>query len=155
VSMPLSITPWRRRLVFSVSFLTSITLLLTDIQILQGTTLMSQVTIYHNPRCSKSRQTLELLQKNNIEPEIVEYLKTPPNAAELQDILAKLNLSAEQLMRKKETVYKELGLAGINDEDELITAMINNPKLIERPIVISGDKAAIGRPPEAVLDILS
>ncbi len=115
---------------------------------------MSQVTIYHNPRCSKSRQTLELLQKNNIEPEIVEYLKTPPNAAELQDILAKLNLSAEQLMRKKETVYKELGLAGINDEDELITAMINNPKLIERPIVISGDKAAIGRPPEAVLDIL-
>lgn len=116
---------------------------------------MSQVTIYHNPRCSKSRQTLELLQKNNIEPEIVEYLKTPPNAAELQDILAKLNLSAEQLMRKKETVYKELGLASINDEDELITAMINNPKLIERPIVISGDKAAIGRPPEAVLDILS
>jgi arsenate reductase len=116
---------------------------------------MSQVTIYHNPRCSKSRQTLELLQKNNIEPEIVEYLKTPPNAAELQNILAKLNLSAEQLMRKKENVYKELGLAGINDEDELITAMINNPKLIERPIVISGDKAAIGRPPEAVLDILS
>lgn len=115
---------------------------------------MSQVTIYHNPRCSKSRQTLELLKQNDIEPEIVEYLKTPPNAAELKDILEKLGLSADQLMRKKEDVYKELGLAGINNEDELVTAMVNNPKLIERPIVIQGNKAAIGRPPEAVLDIL-
>lgn len=115
---------------------------------------MSQVTIYHNPRCSKSRQTLELLKKNDVEPEVVEYLKTPPNAAELKDILEKLGFSADQLMRKKEDVYKELGLAGINNEDELITAMVNNPKLIERPIVICGDKAAIGRPPEAVLDIL-
>lgn len=115
---------------------------------------MSQVTIYHNPRCSKSRQTLELLKQNDIEPEVVEYLKTPPNAAELKDILEKLGLSADQLMRKKEDIYKELGLAGINNEDELITAMVNNPKLIERPIVIQGNKAAIGRPPEAVLDIL-
>lgn len=115
---------------------------------------MSQVTIYHNPRCSKSRQTLELLKQNDIEPEIVEYLKTPPNAAELKDILKKLGLSAAELMRKKEDVYKELGLAGINNEDELITAMVNNPKLIERPIVVQGNKAAIGRPPEAVLDIL-
>jgi len=115
---------------------------------------MSQVTIYHNPRCSKSRQTLELLKQNNVEPEIVEYLKTPPNAAELKDILEKLSISADQLMRKKESIYKELGLAGINNDDELITAMVNNPKLIERPIVIQGDKAAIGRPPEAVLDIL-
>jgi arsenate reductase len=114
---------------------------------------MSQVTIYHNPRCSKSRQTLELLKQNDVEPEVVEYLKTPPNAAELKDILEKLGLSADQLMRKKEA-YKELGLAGINNEDELITAMVNNPKLIERPIVIRGNKAAIGRPPEAVLDIL-
>lgn len=115
---------------------------------------MSQVTIYHNPRCSKSRQALELLKQNDIEPEVVEYLKTPPNAAELKDILEKLGLSADQLMRKKEDIYKELGLAGINNEDELITAMVNNPKLIERPIVIQGNKAAIGRPPEAVLDIL-
>ncbi|MDV6327109.1 arsenate reductase (glutaredoxin) [Idiomarina sp. PL1-037] len=115
---------------------------------------MSQVTIYHNPRCSKSRQTLELLKQNDIEPDVVEYLKTPPNAAELKEILEKLGLSADQLMRKKEDVYKELGLAGINNEDELITAMVNNPKLIERPIVIQGNKAAIGRPPEAVLDIL-
>lgn len=115
---------------------------------------MSQVTIYHNPRCSKSRQTLELLKENGVEPNAVEYLKTPPNAAELKGILEKLNMSAEQLMRKKETIYKELGLAGVNDEDELITAMVNNPKLIERPIVVCGDKAALGRPPEAVLDIL-
>ncbi|KPD24863.1 MULTISPECIES: arsenate reductase (glutaredoxin) [Idiomarina] len=115
---------------------------------------MSEVTIYHNPRCSKSRQTLELLKEKSIEPEVVEYLKTPPNAAELKDILSKLGLSADELMRKKEAIYKELGLAGVSDENELITAMVNNPKLIERPIVIKGDKAAIGRPPESVLDIL-
>jgi arsenate reductase len=121
---------------------------------LQGTTKMSEVTIYHNPRCSKSRQTLELLKEKSIEPEVVEYLKTPPNAAELKDILSKLGLSADELMRKKEAIYKELGLAGVSDENELITAMVNNPKLIERPIVIKGDKAAIGRPPESVLDIL-
>lgn len=115
---------------------------------------MSEVTIYHNPRCSKSRQTLELLKEKSIEPEVVEYLKTPPNAAELKDILSKLGLSADELMRKKEAIYKELGLAGVSDENELITAMVNNPKLIERPIVIKGNKAAIGRPPESVLDIL-
>ena len=115
---------------------------------------MSEVTIYHNPRCSKSRQTLELLKEKSIEPEVVEYLKTPPNAAELKDILGKLGLSPDGLMRKKEAIYKELGLAGVSDENELITAMVNNPKLIERPIVIKGDKAAIGRPPESVLDIL-
>ncbi|MCH2456126.1 MAG: arsenate reductase (glutaredoxin), partial [Idiomarina sp.] len=112
---------------------------------------MSEVTIYHNPRCSKSRQTLELLKEKSIEPEVVEYLKTPPNAAELKDILSKLGLSADELMRKKEAIYKELGLAGVSDENELITAMVNNPKLIERPIVIKGDKATIGRPPESVL----
>jgi len=115
---------------------------------------MSEVTIYHNPRCSKSRQALELLKEKSIEPEVVEYLKTPPNAAELKDILSKLGLSPDELMRKKEAIYKELGLAGVSDENELITAMVNNPKLIERPIVIKGDKAAIGRPPESVLDIL-
>ncbi|ATZ74195.1 arsenate reductase (glutaredoxin) [Idiomarina sp. X4] len=115
---------------------------------------MSEVTIYHNPRCSKSRQTLELLKEKSIEPEVVEYLKTPPNAAELKNILNKLGLSADELIRKKEAIYKELGLAGVSDENELITAMVNNPKLIERPIVIKGDKAAIGRPPESVLDIL-
>lgn len=115
---------------------------------------MTQVTIYHNPRCSKSRQTLTLLQENGVEPTVVEYLKTPPNAAELQSLLSKLGMSADELLRKKETLYKELGLAGVNDDEALIAAMINNPKLIERPIVVKGDKAAIGRPPESVLGIL-
>ena len=115
---------------------------------------MSTVTIFHNPRCSKSRETLALLQDKGIEPEVVEYLKTPPNAAELERILTLLDKTPRQLMRTKEAVYKELGLADENDNAKLITAMVNNPKLIERPIVIKGDQAALGRPPEAVLDIL-
>lgn len=115
---------------------------------------MSTVTIFHNPRCSKSRQTLELLKSKGVEPEVVEYLKTPPNAAELERILALLDKSPRELMRTKEAIYKELGLADVQDADKLITAMVNNPKLIERPIVLKGDKAAVGRPPEAALDIL-
>lgn len=115
---------------------------------------MSTVTIFHNPRCSKSRQTLELLKSKGVEPEIVEYLKTPPNAAELERILNLLDKSPRELMRTKEAIYKELGLADENDNAKLVTAMVNNPKLIERPIVITDNKAAIGRPPEAVLDIL-
>lgn len=115
---------------------------------------MSTVTIFHNPRCSKSRQTLELLKSKGVEPEIVEYLKTPPNAAELERILSLLDKSPRELMRTKEAIYKELGLADENDNAKLVTAMVNNPKLIERPIVITDNKAAIGRPPEAVLDIL-
>lgn len=115
---------------------------------------MSTVTIFHNPRCSKSRQTLEIIKDKGIEPEIVEYLKTPPNAAEIERILTLLNKSPRKLMRTKESVYKELGLADENDNNKLVTAMVNNPKLIERPIVIAKDKAVIGRPPEAVLDII-
>ena len=98
------------------------------------------VTIYHNPRCSKSRQTLDLLRKKGVEPKIVEYLQTPPKASDLDDILRKLKLEPRDLMRKKEA--------------KLIKAMVDNPILIERPIVVSGRKAAIGRPPESVLDIL-
>jgi arsenate reductase len=113
------------------------------------------VTIYHNPRCSKSRQTLQLLDEHDVEPRVVEYLKTPPSAAELKDILKRLGLQPRQLMRKKETRYKELGLDDPNlSEDELIQAMADNPQLIERPIVLAGSKAALGRPPENVLDIL-
>lgn len=112
-------------------------------------------TIYHNPRCSKSRQTLELLHERDIETDIIEYLKTPPNKAELEQLLDMLGLEPRQLMRTKEAEYKELGL---DDEslsrEALIEAMIANPKLIERPIVIHDGKAAIGRPPEKVLDIL-
>jgi len=112
------------------------------------------VTIYHNPRCSKSRQTLTLLQDKGIEPEIVEYLKTPPSAEEITAILKKLGIEARALMRTKEAAYKELGLAKVEDEKALIAAMAENPVLIERPVVIKGSKAALGRPPEQVLEIL-
>lgn len=112
------------------------------------------VTIYHNPRCSKSRQTLALLQDKGIEPEIVEYLKAPPSADEIAAILKKLGIEARALMRTKEAVYKELGLAAVTDEKALIAAMAENPVLIERPVVIKGSKAALGRPPEQVLEIL-
>lgn len=113
------------------------------------------VKIYHNPRCSKSRQTLALLEERNIRPDIVEYLKTPPSEADIKRMLKLLGLeSARDLMRKGEAAYKELGLKDVMDENELIQAMVTHPKLIERPIVIKNGKAAIGRPPESVLDIL-
>ncbi|MGM0524581.1 MAG: arsenate reductase (glutaredoxin) [Pseudomonadota bacterium] len=115
---------------------------------------MSTLSIFHNPRCSKSRQTLALLEEKGYQPEIVEYLKTPPNASDIERILTMLDKQPKDLMRHKETIYKDLGLADEQDREKLITAMVNNPKLIERPIVINGDKAAIGRPPESVLDIL-
>ena len=113
------------------------------------------VTIYHNPRCSKSRQTLELLRDKNIDPSIVEYLKNPPNEGELQDIISMLGITARDLLRKKETEYKELGLDNpeLSDAD-IIRAMITSPKLMERPIVVKNGNAAIGRPPEDVLKIL-
>ena len=113
------------------------------------------VEIYHNPRCSKSRQTLQLLQENGIEPDITEYLKTPPGRAELIDILQMLGMEPRELMRRKEQEYKEAGLDNPDlTRDQLIQAMIDHPRLIERPIVISNGKAALGRPPERVLDIL-
>jgi arsenate reductase len=116
---------------------------------------MPQATIYHNPRCSKSRQTLDLLKSNQVDAEIVEYLKTPPTAAELKDILSMLGFKPRDLMRKKEAEYKALGLSDETlTDDELIQAMVEHPRLIERPIVITGNKAALGRPPEQVLDIL-
>ncbi|MBL4906724.1 MAG: arsenate reductase (glutaredoxin) [Sneathiella sp.] len=113
------------------------------------------VKILHNPRCSKSRQTLSLLEERGIEPIVVEYLKTPPSKEELQDILAKLALSPRELMRKGEAEYKDNNLADDDLSDEqLIDAMIQCPKLIERPIVISNGKVRIGRPPESVLEIV-
>lgn len=114
------------------------------------------VTIYHNPRCTKSRQTLALLQEEGIEPEIIEYLKTPPDAATLKRILSLLGLAPRELMRRKESAYKEQGLDDDSlSDDELIAAMVDNPVLIERPIVLANGRAAIGRPPENVLEILS
>ncbi|RZM76414.1 arsenate reductase (glutaredoxin) [Pseudoalteromonas rubra] len=113
------------------------------------------VTIYHNPRCSKSRETLALLESRDVQPEIVEYLKTPIDEDTLSDLLQKLGFtSAHQLVRSKETIYKELGLSKDSDEARIRQAMLENPKLIERPIVVKGEQAAIGRPPESVLDIL-
>lgn len=113
------------------------------------------VTIYHNPRCSKSRETLALLESNGVQPSVVEYLKTPVDLATLDTLLAQLGFdSAHQLIRSKETLYKELNLSKDTDEVTLKQTMIANPKLIERPIVVKGDKAAIGRPPESVLAIL-
>jgi arsenate reductase len=117
---------------------------------------MSDLKILHNPRCSKSRQTLQLLQEKGFKPEIIEYLKTPVGSDELTNIISQLGFSsARQLMRKGEDIYKENNLGDPTlSEDSLIEAMLANPKLIERPIVTSNGKSAIGRPPESVLDIL-
>jgi arsenate reductase len=114
------------------------------------------ISIYHNPRCSKSRQTLQLLQEQGIEPEVREYLKDVPTADELKQVLAALNISPRELLRVKEAEYKEAGLDNPElDDTAIIKAMTQHPKLIERPIVINGDRARIGRPPEAVLEILA
>ncbi|RDV16410.1 arsenate reductase (glutaredoxin) [Pontibacter diazotrophicus] len=110
--------------------------------------------IYHNNRCSKSRQTLELIKDSGQEVEIVEYLKTPPNAAGLQDVLQKLNMKPEQLLRKNEAIYKEAYKGKTMTDQEWIQAMVENPVLIERPIVVKEDKAVLGRPPENVQELL-
>jgi arsenate reductase len=111
------------------------------------------VTIYHNPRCNTSRKTLALLEKQGLKPEVVEYLKTPPNAAELKQLLAKLGLSPRQLLRKKEAKDAGLDKPSLSDA-QLIAGMAKHPITIERPIVVKGNRAALGRPPEAVLKIL-
>lgn len=114
------------------------------------------VSIYHNPRCSKSRETLALLKEKGVDPEVVLYLETPPDAVTIKSLLSKLGLtSARELMRQKEDLYKELNLADEQlGEEQLIQAMVENPKLIERPVVLANGKARIGRPPESVLEIL-
>ena len=116
---------------------------------------MSQITIFHNPRCSKSRQTLEILENKGIEPAIRLYLEDTPSAAEIKEVLGKLGITARELLRKGEDAYKENNLKDDSlPEDALIDAMVKFPKLIERPIVINGDKAKLGRPPEQVEEIL-
>lgn len=116
---------------------------------------MSKITIYHNPRCSKSRQTLELLGTHGVEADIIEYLKTPPNVGQLTDILDLLGMEPRELMRTGEPEYKDNALdnPGLS-RDQLIQAMVDHPRLIQRPIVLSRGKAALGRPPENVLEIL-
>ncbi|MDO7597151.1 MAG: arsenate reductase (glutaredoxin) [Pseudomonadota bacterium] len=116
---------------------------------------MSELFIYHNPRCSKSRQTLALLEEQGVKPEVIEYLKTPPSVASLRAIIGQLGISARQLLRKGEAEYKDLNLADESlSEQQLIQAMCEYPKLMERPIVTYNGKAKIGRPPESVLEIL-
>ncbi len=113
------------------------------------------VTIYHNPRCSKSRQTLALIEEKGITPTIIEYLKEGPDAATLKDVLTKLGKSPRDILRKGEQEFKDLRLGDASkSDDELIAAMVAHPILIERPIVLSGGKAALGRPPEQVLEII-
>ncbi|MBT8039043.1 MAG: arsenate reductase (glutaredoxin) [Xanthomonadales bacterium] len=113
------------------------------------------ITILHNPRCSKSRATLALVQEHGVEPDIRLYLENPPSEDEIREILTLLGRSPRELMRKGEAEYKEQGLADPNlDDDTLISAMAATPRLIERPIVLANGKAAIGRPPESVLEIL-
>ena len=116
---------------------------------------MAAMTLYHNPRCSKSRSALQLLEERGLNPAIVRYLETPLSAAQLQDLLGKLGIPARQLLRSGEDEYKNLGLSDPNLTDaQLIEAMAAQPKLIERPILVVGEKAVIGRPPENILEIL-
>lgn len=110
--------------------------------------------IFHNPRCSKSRQALALLRENDVEPEITEYLKTPPDNAALRDVLAKLGLAAHAILRTKEEAYAACGLSPESSEAEILSAIVTYPILLERPIIIKGNRAVIGRPPENVRDLL-
>ncbi|MFI8740071.1 arsenate reductase (glutaredoxin) [Stutzerimonas zhaodongensis] len=116
---------------------------------------MTELILYHNPRCSKSRSALELLEQRGLSPSVIRYLETPPSAAELKQILAKLGISPRQLLRSGEEEYRTLNLADPTLTDgQIIDAMVAHPKLIERPILVAGDVAVIGRPPEKVLEIL-
>jgi arsenate reductase len=112
------------------------------------------VTIYHNPRCSKSRSALALLQEKGVEPTIIEYLRTPPTRAELRTLVAKLGIAPEQLVRKGEDVYQEKFKGRILTDEQWLDALAANPILIERPIVVKGDYAVVGRPPERVLEVV-
>lgn len=115
---------------------------------------MSEYTIYHNPRCSKSRNTLALLQEHGIEPEVVLYLETCPGTDEINGLLGKLGIAAAQLVRRGEGAYKECGLGPDSSDGDIVAAMAGHPKLIERPIVIRGERAVLGRPPENVLELI-
>ena len=115
---------------------------------------MQNVQIWHNPRCSKSRSAAALLEEKGVEAEVVKYLETPPTKEELKILLSQLGMSARELMRIKEDIYKELDLKNEKDEEKLIDIMVLNPKLIERPIVVKDGKAVIGRPIENIVELL-
>lgn len=116
---------------------------------------MSDVTIYHNPRCSKSRTTLALLEENGVTPDIVLYLETPLDAVQIKGLLKKLGITAAELVRRSEEAYKSCGLGRESSDADILAAMAEHPKLIERPIVVRGNKAVLGRPPENVLALLA
>ena len=115
---------------------------------------MSNFTIYHNPRCSKSRNTLALLEENGVSPEVVLYLETKPGVAEIKGLLAKLGIGAADLVRRGEEAYKACGLGRDSSDADILAGMAEHPKLIERPIVVKGDRAVLGRPPENVLALI-
>ena len=116
---------------------------------------MSKITLYHNPRCSKSRQSLQLLESHGISPDIVLYLETPPDAATLKRLVRQLGLTqASELLRKKEDEYRLAGLSADSKDDDVIAAMVKYPKLIERPIAVKGQRAVLGRPPENLLELI-
>lgn len=116
---------------------------------------MSAVTIYHNPRCTKSRNTLALMEEHGVQPKVVLYLETPPTANELKGLLQKLGMTAGQLVRRGEDDYKSSGLGKESSDKDILAAMVKCPKLIERPIVVKGNRAVLGRPPENVLALLA
>lgn len=113
-----------------------------------------KATVYHNPRCSKSRQTLALLEENGVQPEVVEYLLSPPSATRVEELIGMLGIEPHDLLRKKEAPYEELGLDENSSKEEIARAIAKHPILLERPIVVVGKKARLGRPPENVLEIL-
>lgn len=115
---------------------------------------MSRYTIYHNPRCSKSRSTLALLEEHGVEPQIILYLENVPDVSQLKSLLTKLGMTADQLVRRGEADYKQSGLGKDSSEDDIVRAMVAHPKLIERPIVVKGPRAVLGRPPENVLELI-
>ena len=115
---------------------------------------MSNIQIWHNPRCSKSRATLKLLEERGINPEIIKYLETPHTKEQIKTLLSMLNITPRELMRTKEDIYKELNLKEEKSDEKLIEAMVKHPKLIERPIVIKNKKATIGRPIENIIELL-
>ncbi len=115
---------------------------------------MSEYTIYHNPRCSKSRSALALLRENGVQPDIVLYLETRPDQRELGELLRKLEMSAGDLVRRGEEAYKTCGLSAASSDEQILAAMAEHPKLIERPIVVRGARAVLGRPPENVLELI-
>jgi arsenate reductase len=115
---------------------------------------MQEITIWHNPKCSNSREAMKILQESGTTNEVVKYLENPPNSQEISSLLKKLNISARELMRTKEDIYKELNLKDEQSEKALIEAMVQNPKLIERPVLIKGDKAIIGRPTSIIAEFI-